>query len=339
MKIGRIIIIVLISVFILSISLYNGWLSEIVLFGQNIFNSWGNSSYNLPWEDDTTVKKGEFAYWLLPYVSIPESITTIEKKAFKGNKLTTIIIPSNVTYIGEKAFANNRLVSITIGSNVEIEKDAFGFGFEEAYIVNDKFTGTYTRYDAKSTEWIVWYNNFRYYKYGGNITITDYNGGGGTVEIPAEINELPVKVIGTKAFYEKKNIISVIIPDSVTAIEDMAFFGAWDSSRSTPLGTIANVTFGNNVKVIGDRAFENNKLSKIYLPNSVTSIGYNAFADNPVIRVSIGANVKLGGKDSKGILGEGTGFNGTYLNNNRSRAGTYTRPNVKSGSWTRSSIR
>ena len=336
MRIKNIIIIVLISAFIWGISLYNGWLKEIVLFGHNIINSWGYSAYNLPWSDDTTVKNSEFAYWLLPNVTIPENVTTIENSAFKGNKLSRIVIPSNVTYIGDKAFAKNKLLSITIGSDVLLGKDAFGFGFENAYYNNGKFGGTYTRYDSKSYEWIAWYNNLRYVKYGEHISIIDYNGTGGTVKIPEEINGCPVKIIGVKAFCEKKGISNVIISNSVTTIDDMAFFGAWDSYKKVPLGVISDVTFGNNVTTIGDRAFENNKLFKIYLPNSVKSIGYSAFADNQITRISIGANVKLGSKDSAGIIGENTGFNTAYYNN-KSRAGTYTRPNVKSGTWTRGS--
>jgi len=336
MKIRSVIFIVLISVFIWGISLYNGWLKEIILFGHNIINSWSIDTYNLPWSDDTTVKNGEFAYLLIPYVSIPENVTTIENNAFKGNKLSKIVIPSKVTYIGDKAFAKNKLLSITIGSDVLLGKDAFGNGFEDAYYNNGKFTGTYTRYDTESHEWIAWYNNLRYVKYGEDITITDYNGTGGTVEIPEEINGCPVKVIGAKAFCEKKGINSVIISNSVTTINDMAFFGAWDSNKKTPLGIISDVTFGNNVTTIGDRAFENNKLSKVFIPNSVKSIGYSAFADNQITRISIGANVKLGSKDSAGIIGENTGFNTAYYNN-KSRAGTYTRPNVKSGTWTRGS--
>jgi len=337
MKMRYIIIIVIISIFISGLCLYTGLLNEAALFGYNTLIGLINTDSPQITLDNNikTVKKGAFAYRLLDYINIPDSVTTIEKDALKGNKLTSVIIPSNVTLIGEKAFSINKLTSITIGSNVTLEKDAIGFGFEDAYKRNGMDAGTYMRRDAKSMLWTTWYNNFRYEKYSGNITIVGYNGYDADIVIPEEINGYPVKIIGEKAFYEKK-INNVIIPDSVTIIKDMAFYGAWDRAKKVPKGTISGVTIGKNVSTIGDHVFENNSISKIIFPDSVTSIGICVLADNPITSVSIGANVKLGDKDSYGILGENTGFNTAYTNNNK-RAGVYTRPNTKTTTWTRAS--
>lgn len=327
---------VLISVSLCGAGLYNKWFSSAAIFSYNILKSWLNENDAQISRDEntTTVKKSEFAYYLLSDITIPENITVIENSAFKGNKLTGVIIPPSVTSIGEKAFAANRLTSITIGSNVSLKDNAFGYGFEDAYKNNDMDAGTYKRAYAKSTEWSLWYDNFEYRKNDGNISIIGYDGHEEDLVIPEEINGYPVKIIGKRAFSEK-NFKSVIISNSVTDIEEMAFFGRWNEAQKKPLGAIASVTFGKNVAAIGERAFENNSISRIVIPNSVKSIGYSAFADNPITSVSIGANVKLGSKDSAtGILGEGTGFNTAYGNNNN-RAGVYTRPNVKSGTWTR----
>ena len=307
----------LVSVFLWGISLYNGWLKEMFLFGYNIYSGWYDKtvpsiSTN---ENVTTVRYGKFAYRLLNEIDIPENITIIEKNAFKGNKL----------------------INVTIGSNVTLGRDAIGNGFEAVYNRNGKYAGTYTRTDRKSTEWLTWYDDFLYVNNNGNIVITGYKGTETALVIPAEINGNPVKIIGNRAFIEK-NFTSVVIPDSVTTIEEMAFFGAWDRARGVPLGVISSVTIGKGVTTIGDRAFENNFLSGITIPDSVTSIGYSAFADNPVTIVSIGANVSLGSNDSNnGVLGASTGFNTAYSNNNNRREGIYTRPNTNSTTWTRSS--
>ncbi len=53
-----------------------------------------------------------------------------------------------------------------------------------------------------------------------NFTLTDYNGVGGVVEIPTDLN---VMYIGAEAFKENKNITKIIIPETVVEIRERAF--------------------------------------------------------------------------------------------------------------------
>jgi hypothetical protein len=297
--------IVLISVFIWGISIYNGWLKEVVIFGYNMFDSFvGENKSQISTNDDvTTVKYGEFAYKLLTNITVPDNITTVENNAFKGNKLT----------------------SITLGSNVSLGENAFGFGFEYVYNANDKYAGTYTRDDANSNYWSIWDGNYQYQVNYRNIIITDYSGTDSTVIIPDEINGRSVTMIAKRAF-RRKNLTSVTIPASVTSIEEGAF-------RDNRLSSV-NIPFG--VTNIGEYSFGANQLTRIVIPNTVKNIGVNAFAENQIISIRIGEGVSIGNIGSGiGILGEGTGFNTAYFNNNR-RAGTYARPNIRSTTWTRS---
>ena len=55
------------------------------------------------------------------------------------------------------------------------------------------------------------------------LTITNYTGPGGAVDVPATINGLPVTSIGYIAFYDCTNLTSVTIPSSVTSIGEEAF--------------------------------------------------------------------------------------------------------------------
>jgi len=59
----------------------------------------------------------------------------------------------------------------------------------------------------------------------GSITISGYAGPGGAVNIPSEINGLPVTSIDRLAFLHCTSLTSVTIPNSVTAIGIAAFSG------------------------------------------------------------------------------------------------------------------
>jgi len=114
------------------------------------------------------------------------------------------------------------------------------------------------------------------------ITITGYHGPPKELlNIPETINGIKVTKIGNRAFHEKQ-LISVIIPNSVIIIDDNAFSEC----------QLASVTIGNGVTTIGDYAFAFNHLTNVDIPNSVTTIGRGAFRHNRKIKnINIGNSV------------------------------------------------
>ena len=60
---------------------------------------------------------------------------------------------------------------------------------------------------------------------GNSVTISRYNGNGGDVVIPSEIDGKNVTGIGVAAFRECRNLTNVTIPDRVTSIGSGAFLG------------------------------------------------------------------------------------------------------------------
>ena len=86
-----------------------------------------------------------------------------------------------------------------------------------------------------------------------------------------------LKKIGAGAF-QNNNITSIVIPNSVTSIENGAFFGG-----DNKIGALTDVTFEDNssLKTIGAGAFYNNSITSIVIPSSVTSIGNGAFLIKP----------------------------------------------------------
>lgn len=105
--------------------------------------------------------------------------------------------------------------------------------------------------------------------------VTGDNGQSTAIVISAEHEGLPVVEIGDSAFaYSKHNsdIISVTIPDTVTAIGKNAFY-----SRQSDLVTV-NIGENSQLTTIGNNAFSGcRSLKSIWLPDTVTSIGDSAF--------------------------------------------------------------
>ena len=103
----------------------------------------------------------------------------------------------------------------------------------------------------------------------GTATITRYNGNETELVIPAEIDGHGVTGIANGAFFENRDLMSVIIPDGMMSIGDGAFFSCYH---------LTSVTIPDTVISIGNRAFESCSLTSVDIPDSVVSIGYLAFA-------------------------------------------------------------
>jgi len=123
------------------------------------------------------------------------------------------------------------------------------------------------------------------------VSIIKYNGSEKEINIPESIQNKPVTKIGVEVFC-KKNLTSVIIPNSVTYIERKAFdFNQLTSitipdsvieidNRAFSENKLTSISIGNSVKYIGFQSFANNKLTNVTIPNSVIEIGREAFANN-----------------------------------------------------------
>jgi hypothetical protein len=155
---------------------------------------------------------------------------------------------------------------------------------------------------------------------GKSVQITKYVGDKWEVGIPSKIRNLPVTHIGSSAF-SGKNLIKVTIPNSVITIGDYTF----------PNNQLTSVT------TIGDGAFQSNQLTSVTIPDSVTNILGGAFGHNQLTSVTIGANVDV--RDAfigydRDFFMVSIGFKEVYDRNGKA-AGTYTRPNTGSTTWTK----
>ncbi|MBS5398378.1 MAG: leucine-rich repeat protein [Lachnospiraceae bacterium] len=102
----------------------------------------------------------------------------------------------------------------------------------------------------------------------GKITITKYNGTEEIVEIPAEIDGVPVTRIGTRAFQNCTTIKQLTIPDGVTAINTGAFRGCEN---------LEELYYNCSLTSMGTTPFQNcTSLKTIYFGENVSSFARNA---------------------------------------------------------------
>jgi len=147
---------------------------------------------------------------------------------------------------------------------------------------------------------------------GRSVTITSYTGDAITLEIPAQIQGLPVTAIRDYAFVDCESLTNITIPSSVTSIGDLAFSGYAAAqgcnnltsftvdNRNPSYASIDGVFFDKNIRTlirypegktariytipssvtaIKDSAFWGcRSLTSVTIPSSVTVIGYGAFA-------------------------------------------------------------
>ena len=99
--------------------------------------------------------------------------------------------------------------------------------------------------------------------------VLGYSGKSTKVNIPSSYNNLPVKAIYREAFVNNKNIVTLVIPDSVISIGASAFYGC---------SSLEGIEIPESVTFIGNDAFYScSSLKSIVIPNGVKSIGPNAF--------------------------------------------------------------
>ena len=188
----------------------------------------------------------------LTSIVIYEGLTHVGRAAFMGcSKLISVIIPNSVTSIGKWAFEDcARLTSIVIPDSVTTIED---FVFNRCTRLESIVVGAGNKtYDSRENC--------------NAIIKTTTN----TLVVGCKNTIIPntITTIGWWAF-SNTLMTSIVIPNSVTSIEESAFYGCT---------ALVSVTILDGVKTIDEGAFRECKaLTSVIIGNGVTSIEKEAF--------------------------------------------------------------
>jgi len=159
---------------------------------------------------------------------------------------------------------------------------------------------------------------------GRSVTIIGFIGNDATLDIPAQIQGMPVTTIDDTTWNNSNGrLTSIAIPSSVSFINERAFSFVdtltsitvdsrnpyytsvdgvlFDKNIQTiiayPLGRTARTyTIPSTVTSIGNRAFNSSSLTSITIPPSITSIGEWAFSFTKLTSITIPSSVTFIGQ-------------------------------------------
>lgn len=226
-------------------------------------------------------------------IRIPYGVNLIADGAFADCAiLRKVTLPGTVSEIGKEAFLNcAALESLDLPANLaEIGKRAFvGCGMLKeldlsrcmARIANDAFDDGAVKYmpgeGGEPTDFVYTLDKQH------QITITGYQGAGGCVEIPEQINGLLVVGIARETFAGVVSLEEITMPDSITDMGAQVFAGCAKLRRAR---------LSNGIRRLYANAFNGCvALEEVNIPDSIFELKANTFKDSMVRRLHIGKSL------------------------------------------------
>ena len=277
-----------------------------------------------------SIKSYAFSKCNIKKLYIPNTVTGIGKYAFDGCKKLggTITIPSSVKFIDNSAFS---IVTDTVQfkrlivedsdeplrcncsfstDSVYIGRDIDGLGIQDfkyaetspyitslpsaifkstlkTLIVNYTVGNTPLTLDSKYTSKCT---NLLYLRLAG-VEVIPENAFANSTELTTVVLGNSVKVIGSQAFSGLSKIEYLTIGNSVERIDSAAFRGS----------SCYGIILPNTLKSIGAEAFKGTAgtiCRYLYIPNSVKSIGAAAFSGAGIRSINLGDSVEYIGPDA-----------------------------------------
>jgi hypothetical protein len=253
----------------------------------------------------TTILPEAFAYADIHSVTFPSTLTTINSKAFYFSYVSNVYFSSSITYIGGEAFRGNNFTSITLPDSLkEIGPSAFyGQSLAQVYIPisvikigfdafgHNSFQVITTQHTKKPSGWdrdwayeqasVIWSSSEHdlvsdqlifSLNSDDTLSVVSYYGEIYSIVdliIPSLHKGKEVRVIGKDAFRGSIGLKTVVIPDSISIIEDRAFYYCHQ---------LLSVELPSHLEFLGSQVFYNcTSLISIVLPSSLTYVGSSVF--------------------------------------------------------------
>lgn len=209
-------------------------------------------------KDVVAISDNAFAARHIEKITLPEGLEQIGKDAFYGcGSLKSVELPSSLIAIGKSAFAYcNYLTSIELPANLQyIGEDAFLFCHNLVYIGLEE-----------SNPYFVKKKGIIYDKNCASVYFVSKN------ELPSSVI-LPDTVtrIENSAFYYCEGFVSIQLPEGLQYIGNYAF---------EYCGRLRSIDLPDGLKQIGDCAFAYSVMQEFTLPESVTEIGVSILSSS-----------------------------------------------------------
>lgn len=208
----------------------------------------------------------------LEHIEFPETLTTIGQNAFAATGMTQVTIPASVTDIGYCAFGYDENLEImsnfTIIGTYGSAAQSYCTDSDEDYEYANNFNfidinDADAYLEASQLEQLT-YGDYTYAESEGEAFIMACTSAESVINVPAEINGLPVTRIYNAAFFGNL-ATEIILPDTVKEINQFAFYMC---------SNLKKITLPASLVTINDQAFcDCAMLESLEIPGSCTTIG------------------------------------------------------------------